>query len=90
MNTTCQFGFVSFEMLNSAVSDSGEYVCVLKNDAGSTQSACNLTVQAKKDMESEFRSQTLRQVETVQTQQVQQVIGIRSKIPLKVTRKISC
>ena len=65
-------------MLNSAVSDSGEYVCVLKNDAGSTQSACNLTVQAKKDMESEFRSQTLRQVETVQTQQVQQVIGIRS------------
>ena len=75
VNTTCQFGFVSFEMLNSALTDSGEYVCVLKNDAGSTQSACTLSVQAKKDMESEFRSQSLRQVETVQqTSQVQQVV----------------
>ena len=61
-------------MLNSVVSDNGEYVCVLKNDAGSTQSACTLVVQAKKDMESEFRSQSLRQVETVQTSQVQQVV----------------
>ena len=62
-------------MLNSALTDSGEYVCVLKNDAGSTQSACTLSVQAKKDMESEFRSQSLRQVETVQqTSQVQQVV----------------
>ena len=60
-------------MLNSVVSDNGEYVCVLKNDAGSTQSACTLVVQAKKDMESEFRSQSLRQVETVQTSQVRYV-----------------
>ena len=74
VNTTCQFGFVSFEMLNSTTADNGEYVCVLKNDAGSTQSACTLVVQAKKELESEFHSQTLRQVEQVQhVQHVQQV-----------------
>lgn len=69
INSTCQFGFVALEMLNSSTNDAGEYTCVVKNDAGTTQSACRLTVQARKEMESEFHSQSLRQVEMKQQQQ---------------------
>ena len=69
-------------MLNSTTADSGEYVCVIKNDAGSSQSACTLVVNAKKEMESEFHSQTLRQVE--QVQHVQHLLSDYGKATLKI------
>ena len=71
MNTACQFGFVSLDMLNTTVSDSGEYICVVRNDAGTSQSACRVVVQPRKDMEPDFYSQGIRQVEMRQEQQQQ-------------------
>ena len=70
INSTCQFGFVALDMLNSSTNDSGEYTCVVKSDAGTTQSSCRLIVQARKELAAEFQhSQTLRQVEVQQQQQ---------------------
>ena len=70
INSTCQFGFVALDMLNSSTNDSGEYTCVVKSDAGTTQSSCRLIVQARKELETEFHhSQSLRQVEMKQQQQ---------------------
>ena len=57
VNTACQFGFVSLDMLNTTVSDSGEYICVVSNNAGTTQSSCRMVVQPRKDMEPDFYSQ---------------------------------
>ena len=69
INSTCQFGFVTLDMLNSSTTDSGEYTCVVNSDAGTTQSSCRLMVQARKELESEFHSQSLRQVEMKQQTQ---------------------
>merc|ERR1711962_1160160 len=33
INTSCQFGFVSMDMLHTTASDMGEYVCVVKSDS---------------------------------------------------------
>jgi hypothetical protein len=55
VNTACQFGFVSFDMLNAATNDSGEYTVVVKNDAGSIQSSARLAVQAKREIELEYQ-----------------------------------
>merc|ERR1719210_1870841 len=63
VNTACQFGFVSLDMLNTTISDSGEYICVVSNNAGTTQSSCRVVVQPRKDMEPDFYSQGIRQVE---------------------------
>ena len=56
-------------MLNSSSNDSGEYTCVVKSDAGTIQSSCRLMVHARKELETEFHSQSLRQVEMKQQQQ---------------------
>ena len=68
MNTACQFGFVSLDMLNTQQSDSGEYVCIVRNDAGKTQSSCRVMVQARKELEQDFYSESLRQVDMKQEQ----------------------
>merc|ERR1712041_1518 len=52
INTSCQFGFVSMDMLHTTASDMGEYVCVVKSDSGSAKSSCRLVVQQKKEVES--------------------------------------
>ena len=70
VNTTCQFGFVSLDMLNTTISDSGEYICIVRNDAGTTQCSCKVMVQARKELEQDFYSESLRQVEMKQEQKV--------------------
>merc|ERR1712223_2297961 len=79
VNTACQFGFVSLDMLNTTVSDSGEYICVVSNNAGTTQSSCRMVVQPRKDMEPDFYSQGIRQVEMRQEQQQQRVEVVEVK-----------
>ena len=75
MNTACQFGFVSLDMLNATTSDTGEYTVIVKNESGSVQSSARLVVQARKEIELEFQhSQSLRQVEVSQQQTVHKVI----------------
>ena len=65
------------DMLNSTVSDSGEYTCIIKTDSGSVKCSCRLNVSARKEIESESHSSSLRMVqETVQTQQVGGRYGI--------------
>ena len=65
-------------MLNTSTNDAGEYTCVVKNDAGTTQSSCRLTVHARKELETEFQhSQSLRQVEI---QQQQKTVVIQEEV----------
>ena len=70
VNTACQFGFVSLDMLNTTTSDTGEYVCIVRNDAGNTQCSCRVMVQPRKEVETDFYSESLRQVEMKQEQKV--------------------
>merc|ERR1719402_887291 len=71
INTACQFGFVSMDMLNATGSDAGDYTCVVRSDSGHDKSFCQLTVMAKKEIESEMHSQSLKMVqESHQSQQV--------------------
>merc|ERR1719402_1076416 len=71
INTACQFGFVSMDMLNATGSDAGDYTCVVRSDSGHDKSFCHLTVMAKKEIESEMHSQSLKMVqESHQSQQV--------------------
>ena len=71
INTACQFGFVSMDMLNATASDAGDYTCVVRSDSGHDKSFCQLTVMAKKEIESEMHSQSLKMVqESHQSQQV--------------------
>ncbi|CAB4067572.1 TTN [Lepeophtheirus salmonis] len=58
MNSTCQFGFVSLDMLNSTTSDCGEYTCVIMNEGGTDHCSSQLMVRQRKEMETEFRSAT--------------------------------
>merc|ERR1719402_158301 len=71
INTACQFGFVSMDMLNATGSDAGDYTCVVRSDSGHDKSFCQLTVMAKKEIESEMHSQSLKMVqESHQSQHV--------------------
>ena len=75
VNTACQFGFVSLDMLNATTSDIGEYTVVINNESGSIQSTARLIVQPKREIELEYQhSQSLRQVETHQQQVIHKVI----------------
>ena len=66
-------------MLNTTMSDSGEYTCVVSNDAGSVQSSSRVQVQARKEIETDFYSQGIRQVEMKQESMTQQKIEIEAK-----------
>ena len=79
INTACQFGFVSMDMLNTSMSDAGEYTCVVKSDSGLDKSFCTLTVMAKKEIESEMHSQSLRMVQ--ESHQTQQVVVQEEMVP---------
>ena len=72
INTACQFGFVSMDMLNTTAQDVGEYTCIVKSESGMDKSSCNLFVNVRKEVESEMHSQSLRMVQ--ETQQTQQVV----------------
>ena len=61
------------------MSDSGEYTCVVSNDAGSVQSSSRVQVQARKEIETDFYSQGIRQVEMKQESMTQQKIEIEAK-----------
>ena len=76
MNTTCQFGFVSLDMLNTTVADTGEYTCVVSNEAGSVQSSSRVQVQPRKEIEPDFYSQGIRQVEMKQEMSSSQKIEV--------------
>ena len=88
INTTCQFGFISLDMLNSTVSDSGEYTCLIRTDAGSVRSSCRLAVSQRIEIESELHSASLHTVEHTQQQQVVTLVQ-EEKVPApKFTRKL--
>ena len=78
INTACQFGFVSLDMLNTSTADAGEFTCVVKSDSGSDRSQCMLAVAARKEVESEMHSQSLRMVHESSSQQssVQETVEV--------------
>ena len=72
MNSSCQFGYATMSLMTTTQSDVGEYTCLVKTDAGSVHSSCNLNVELKKEVISESHSQSLKMVE--ESHKVQQVI----------------
>lgn len=66
-------------MLNTTVNDSGEYICVVQNEAGQSQSSCRVIVQPRKEIEPDFYSQGIRQVEMKQEQQTKVVEVMEAK-----------
>jgi G3E family GTPase len=90
INTACQFGFVSMDMLNSTTSDSGEYTCLIRTDAGSVQSSCRLVVSQRIEIESEMHhSASLSATEQHHHHQQQQIVIQEEKVPPpKFTRKL--
>ena len=77
INTACQFGFVSLDMLRTEVADAGDYTCLVKSDSGSDKSSCVLTVNTRREVESEMHSSSLK---TVQESQVQQVVQVQEEV----------
>ncbi len=71
VNYINQFGYVALEMLGTATHDVGEYTCELKNAAGAARTSARLTVNARRELESEMaaRQQTLKHTETHREQQ---------------------
>ena len=63
INTACQFGFVSMDMLNTTTTDAGEYTCIVKSESGLDKSFCTLFVNSRKEVESEMHSQSLKMVQ---------------------------
>ena len=47
INSGCQFGFVTLDMLNTETSDAGEYTCIVKSDSGLDKSFCCLYVNSR-------------------------------------------
>jgi hypothetical protein len=76
------------DMLNSTISDSGEYTCLIRTDSGSVQSSCRLVVNQRVEIEAEMHhSASLSTVE--HHQHHQQVIVQEEKVPPpKFTRKL--
>ena len=77
INTACQFGFVSLDMLRTEVADAGDYTCLVKSESGSDKSSCVLTVNTRREVESEMHSSSLK---TVQESQVQQVVQVQEEV----------
>jgi len=69
VNTTCQFGFITMDMLNCTAEDAGDYTCVIKSESGHDRSDCTLFVNQRKEIESEMHSSSLKVVESQQQQQ---------------------
>ena len=87
INTSCQFGFVTLDMLKTTSSDAGEYTCIVKSDSGLDKSFCTLTVNTKKEVESEMHSQSLKMVQ--ESHQAQQVVIQEEVVPApKFTRPL--
>ena len=66
-------------MLNTTVNDSGEYICVVQNEAGQSQSSCRVIVQPRKEIEPDFYSHGISQVEMKQEQQTKVVEVMEAK-----------
>ena len=87
INTACQFGFVSMDMLNTTTTDAGEYTCIVKSESGMDKSFCTLFVNSRKEVESEMHSQSLKMVQ--ESHQTQQVVVQEETVPApKFTRHL--
>ena len=87
INSGCQFGFVTLDMLNTETSDAGEYTCIVKSEAGMDKSFCCLYVNSRKEIESEMHSQSLKMVQ--ESHQAQQVVIQEEVVPApKFTRPL--
>ena len=76
MNTICQFGYVSLEMLGCTPTDAGEYTCEVRNAAGHARATSRLTVNVRRDLEAErqARAQSLKHTEMKMTQVILHLI----------------
>ena len=64
-------------MLRTEVADAGDYTCLVKSESGSDKSSCVLTVNTRREVESEMHSSSLK---TVQESQVQQVVQVQEEV----------
>ena len=77
------------DMLNSTLSDAGEYSCLIRTDSGSVQSTCRLAVSQRPELEAEMHhSSSLEHHQYQQQQQTVTVVQEEKVPPPKFTRKL--
>ena len=90
ITTYFQYGFISLDIINVNISDSGEYTCRVTNHRGVAESKATLNVQRKTKMESKTQqhSENIEYLTHFETTTIKSSEQVDSREPPKFTKKL--